>query len=91
MLKLTSSKGKAYDISWAATMYTDTQTLAIQFEDSRDISVIAREFENCEWFEWETLGGETKREDGYSKIKNIGRPQYVVNPIFVQVMLIKTS
>lgn len=90
-MELKTSKGKIFTIDWAATMYTTTRDLAIQFEDPRDISEIANDFENCEWFEWETMAGDVKRAERYSKIKNIGRPQYEVNPLFVQITLLEDN
>lgn len=90
-MELKTSKGDIFTISWAATIYTTGRNLMIQLEDPRDISEIARDFENCEWFEWDNMAGDHLRAEGYSKIKNIGRPQYEVNPIFVQVMLIENN
>lgn len=88
-MELKTSKGDIFPISWAAVIYTSSRNFVIQLEDSRDISEIAKDFENCEWFEWDTIAGDHMRAEGYSKIKNIGRPQYEVNPIFVQVMLVE--
>lgn len=90
-MTLQTSKGKTFDIQWASTLFTTTRDFIVQFEDERDISEIVSDFEGCEWFEWDTLSGDHKRAEGYSKIKNIGYPQYIINPLLVQVMLIENN
>ena len=88
-MKLQTSKGKTFDVTFAAYNIGPANDFATQFEDDRDISEIAADFEHCEWFKWTNVAEQEQEASGYSKIKSITRPQYAINSSFVQIFMAK--
>lgn len=86
-MKLETSKGKIFDVSFAAVAGTISRDFLIQLNDDRDISEISKDFDNTDWFKWTDSSDHEHQISGYSKIKGISRAQYDVDPSFVQILM----
>ena len=89
-MTLYTSKGKTFEVLFAAYNIGPENDFATQFKDDRDISEIASDFEGCEWFKWTNPAEQDLEATGYSIIKSITRPQYSVDPSFVQIFMAKS-
>lgn len=87
-MSVTTSKGKT--ITESALWYQSglIDELMIQYEDSRNLSQIAPDFEGLSYVR-QTIGGSTITFNGYSVLENLVRPEYSRNKKTLQVTLVK--
>lgn len=88
-MKMTTSKGKTFEIDWMWGPTGLFGDLMLQYSDERLLSKIAKDFEGVEHFHRESEDEGDMDWDGYTVIKSIIRPQYEQNPNVVQITLAK--
>lgn len=70
-MKLTTSKGHAYEVDWIDEI--STGGVFMQMADDRALSSIASEFEGLEWMKREDANQGDKLFEGYSTLDSIKR------------------
>ena len=74
-MKLTTSSGKTFDVSWIDGPTMTSGELVLQMEDSRKLSEIAADFEGLENLKRESETQGNKEWTGYTVLQNISRRQ----------------
>ena len=71
MMTLKTSNGRAYAVHWASVV--STNSLFLQMDDARPLSVIAQEFEGLEWLRREDDRGRIMLYEGFAELESIKR------------------
>jgi hypothetical protein len=71
-MKLTTSKGHAYEVDWIDTVANNAEAF-MQMADDRTLSDIVPEFDGLEWMKREDAHQGDKLFEGYSVLKSIKR------------------
>lgn len=82
-MTMQTSKGKTYHVNYAADVI-NTNRFRAEYADARPLSVIAEEFEGCEWIKTSDPLTADFEYDGYTELWAIER-----NGANVRILLIK--
>lgn len=86
-MKVTTSKGKTFDVDWMWGPIGNTRDLMLQLKDERPIPEIAVDFDGVEHFHRESETQGDMDFDGYTILRGIIRPSYDFDPSKVQITL----
>lgn len=70
-MTLKTSNGRAHTVHWASVV--SANSLFFQMDDTRPLSVIAREFEGLEWLRREDDRGRVMLYEGFTELESIKR------------------
>ncbi len=72
-MKLTTSKGNEYDVSWIECSTIANGNVILQMNDPRGLGVIAAEFDGLDWLKREDEHQGNKEFNGFNVLKGIYR------------------
>ena len=72
-MKLTTSKGKTFEVGWMWGPVGADGLLMLEYADDRALSQIAADFEGCEHFHRESETEGDRDWDGYTRLRSVVR------------------
>lgn len=88
-MKITTSKGKTFDVLWCWAPVGATGSMMIRLRDGRPLPDIAADFDGCDHFHRESDEEGNMDFDGYSLLTGIVRQSLMTDALSVTLTLNK--